>query len=89
MESNIQCKIDSYIQLYKSYVERISPSVSGFGLSVVTDAAALLKIYQNLEIKLNFEKEAAHGSKFVHINRCLRTARKLGSSKLSSSRGSF
>jgi hypothetical protein len=43
VESNIQCKIDSRIQLYKSYVERISPSESGFGLSVVTDAAASVK----------------------------------------------
>ena len=43
MESNIQCKIDSYIQLYKLYAERMSPSVSGFGSSVETDAAASVK----------------------------------------------
>ena len=45
----------------------------------------LLKFYQNLEIK---KKKATQESRFVHLNRCLRTARKLGSSELLSSRGS-
>ena len=31
------------VQLYKSYAEKISPSESGFGLSVVTDVAASVK----------------------------------------------
>ncbi len=64
MEINIQCKIDSCIQLQKSYVERISPSVSGFGLSVVTDAAASVKILSKFgDLK---KKEEA-----THVNRCL------------------
>ena len=75
MKSNIQCKIDSCIQLYKSYVERISPSTSGFGLSVVTDAAASVKIYQNLEIELNLKKKPHTGvSLYMSIAVCERHA---------------